>query len=263
MSPDAPVEIVGRDAGDTRAAPPRICRLLELGITEYEPAWRMQERLAAARVAVEIDDVLVLLQHPHVFTLGRHGDESHILVRGKDLLGIGATYYHSDRGGDATYHGPGQIVGYPILDLRARGADVRQYVRDLEETLIRTLAAFGIAAGRADGLPGVWVGDLKIAALGVKVSKWVSRHGFALNVDPDLRYFDLIVPCGLHGKRATSMAAVLGRAVTVDEVLPVLKGHFADVFGVVLSDGLVATNWLGGDEVGSSDRWGGAGTDGR
>ena len=221
------------------------CRLIELGLIDYERAWRMQERIAAARAAVETDDTLILLQHPHVFTLGRHGDESHILVRGADLLGAGATYYHSDRGGDATYHGPGQIVGYPILNLRRRGSDVRQYVHDLEEVLIGALAEFGIDAARADGLPGVWVGNAKIAAIGVKVSHWVSRHGFALNVQPDLRYFDLIVPCGLHGRRATSMAAALGRDVSVDEVLDPLKRHFAAVFGCRLAPDGDGARWLG------------------
>jgi lipoate-protein ligase B len=222
----------------------RTCGLIELGVIDYDVAWRMQELIAAARSAGATADTLILLQHPHVFTLGRHGDASHILVRGADLLGVGATYYHSDRGGDATYHGPGQIVGYPILDLRRRGADVRQYVRDLEETLILTLSDFGIAAGRAEGLPGVWVNGAKIAAIGVKVSRWVSRHGFALNVDPDLRYFDLIVPCGLHGRTATSMAAVLGRPVTVEEVLVSLERRFAEVFGCNLAPIADGGEWL-------------------
>jgi lipoate-protein ligase B len=220
------------------------CMLIQLGVTDYERAWKMQERIATARAAGETGDTLILLQHPHVFTLGRHGDESHILARGADLLGVGATYYRCDRGGDATYHGPGQIVGYPILDLRPRGSDVRQYVHDLEDVLILTLADSGIEAARADGLPGVWVGGAKIAALGVKVSHWVSRHGFALNVEPDLRFFDLIVPCGLHGRHATSMASVLGKSVPINEVLEPLKRHFSEVFGCRFALDRDDSKWL-------------------
>jgi lipoate-protein ligase B len=244
MSAQASIASAPDKAATSDRRDARECGLIELGLTDYELAWRMQELIAAARVSGDTDDTLILLQHPHVFTLGRQGDESHILVRGADLLGVGATYHRSDRGGDATYHGPGQIVGYPILDLRQRGSDVRQYVRDLEETMIRTLSDFGIAAARVEGLPGVWVGGAKIAAIGVKVSHWVSRHGFALNVDPDLRYFDLIVPCGLHGRGATSMAAVLSQPVRVADVLERLKQHFAEVFGRALVPDARAGTWL-------------------
>jgi len=210
------------------------CFLLKPGRVEYAAAWELQRRLVEARRAGEIGDVLVLLEHPHVYTLGRRADEVHVLVDQAGLAAIGATLFRIDRGGDVTYHGPGQIVGYPILDLKRRGADVHQYVHDLEEAIIGTLAGYGLAAGRSEGYPGVWVGDAKVAAIGVKVAHWVSSHGFALNVDPDLSYFGHIVPCGLHERGVTSIAQLLGRPVDLAEAMTRVEARFAEVFGCEL-----------------------------
>jgi lipoate-protein ligase B len=174
--------------------------------------------------------VLILLEHPHVYTLGRRADEEHVLADPARLAEIGAAVYRVDRGGDVTYHGPGQLVGYPILDLKAGGADVHRYVHDLEETIIRALADFGVEAGRSEVNPGVWVGGDKIAAIGVKVAHWITSHGFALNVDPDLAYFGEIVPCGLHDRGVTSMAKLLGRQVAVEEVAERLLARFTEAF---------------------------------
>ena len=214
--------------------------LLLLGRVEYGEAWALQRRLAAARRAHEIEDVLILVEHPHVYTLGRRADEAHVLADSARLEAIGATLVRIDRGGDVTYHGPGQLVGYPILDLKVRGADVHQYVHDLEETIIRTLAGYGISGYRLAGYPGVWVGEEKAAAIGVKVAHWVTSHGFALNVDPDLAYFGEIVPCGLHDRVVTSMSRLLGRKVDVEEVIQTLAARFGEVFECEVEPSTVA-----------------------
>lgn len=213
----------------------RHCWLLCPGRMEYADAWDLQRRLAAARLEGRAPDTLVLLEHPHVYTLGRRADDAHVLVDAPALARLGVSLFRIDRGGDVTYHGPGQVVGYPILDLREHGADLHQYVRDLEEVVIRTLASFGIEGGVVPGYPGVWVGSEKVAAIGVKVSRWISSHGFALNVDPDLSYFEHIVPCGLHGKGVTSIARLVGRPVGLGEALPLVERHFAAVFGCELA----------------------------
>jgi lipoate-protein ligase B len=210
------------------------CSLLKPGRVEYAAAWELQRRLVEARRAGEIGDVLVLLEHPHVYTLGRRADEAHVLVDQAGLAAIGAALFRIDRGGDVTYHGPGQIVGYPILDLKRRGADIHQYVHDVEEVIIRTLADYGPIADRSEGYPGVWVGDDKVAAIGVKVAHWVSSHGFALNVDPDLSYFGHIVPCGLHERGVTSIARLLGRPVDLAQAAARVEARFAEVFGCKL-----------------------------
>lgn len=218
-----------REGGQGVRSP--ICHVLLLGRVEYAEAWEIQRQLGAARRAGEIEDVLILLEHPHVYTLGRRADETHVLADAARLAEIGATLFRIDRGGDVTYHGPGQIVGYPILDLRERGGDVHQYVHDLEETLIRTIADYGVAAGRRLGYPGVWVGEEKVAAIGVKVAHWITSHGFALNVDPDLAYFGEIVPCGLHDAGVASLTRLLGRTIAIDDVATRLAQHFSAVFG--------------------------------
>ena len=209
--------------------------LLRPGLVEYGEAWDLQRALAAARRAGRIGDSLILLEHPHVYTLGRNADETHVLVDSARLAEIGATLFRIDRGGDVTYHGPGQLVGYPILDLRDRGSDVHRYVREIEEVIIRSLADFGISAERLAGYPGVWAGDEKVAAIGVKVARWVTVHGFALNVDADLSYFDHIVPCGLHDKGVTSISRLLGRGVTVAEARERVESRFAEVFSRALA----------------------------
>jgi lipoyl(octanoyl) transferase len=206
----------------------RKCTLLELGRIDYGSALALQQRLVAERKEETAEDHLLLLQHPHVITLGRNGHMENLLAGDEALRSAGISFYPTDRGGDVTYHGPGQLVGYPILDLREWKRDVGAYVRALEQTIIDTLADFGIAAGRIAKLTGVWVGERKIAAIGVHLSRWVTSHGFALNVSTDLSYFQYIVPCGLT-KPVTSMAA-MGVRAGVDEVGRFLAEHFGRNF---------------------------------
>ena len=232
MKPDATVRDASRGAEPVGVAPAHSpVLLLRPGLVEYGAAWDLQRALAAARRDDRIGDSLILLEHPHVYTLGRNADEAHVLVDASRLAELGATLFRIDRGGDVTYHGPGQLVGYPILDLRARGADVHRYVREIEEVIIRALSDFGIASERVAGLPGVWVGREKVAAIGVKIARWISGHGFALNVCTDLSYFGHIVPCGLHDRGVTSISRLLGREVTVDEARERVEARFAEVFG--------------------------------
>lgn len=209
--------------------------LLDLrdGLTRYPDAWALQKALVAARQQGQIPDGLLLLEHDPVFTAGRSARAEHLLFSREFLAARGFGVYEIERGGSVTYHGPGQLVGYPILDLRSYGDDVVKYVRSLEDTVIRTLAAFGVVAQRVRGYPGVWVGEEKIGAVGVAVKRKVTMHGFALNVDPDLEHFAYINPCGL-GRSVTSLARVLGRPITVDEVRPVYARRFTDVFGLSL-----------------------------
>lgn len=202
-----------------------------LGELPYREAWTLQRRLVARRAVGEIPDTLLLLSHPPVVTLGKGGSIEHLRGSAGELAGRGVEFVETDRGGDITFHGPGQIVGYAIVDLTPRGRDLHRYLRDLEEVLIRALGAFDIAAGRAPGMTGVWVGDAKVAAMGIRVSRWITHHGFALNVDTDLSYFDLIVPCGIADRRVTSMTELLGRAVDRERVEHALAGAFDDVFG--------------------------------
>ena len=196
----------------------------------YGPAWDLQKALLAARVEQEVPDLLLLVEHPPVYTIGRRGGDEHLLVGPTFLESKGAEVHHIDRGGDITFHGPGQLVGYPILDLTEHRRDVHWYLRQLEESLIRTLAEFGIEAGRQQGLTGVWIGDEKVAAIGIKVSRWVTMHGFALNVTTDLRYFDYIVPCGIPDKKVTSMERLLGRSLPLEEVAATFTRVFSEVF---------------------------------
>ena len=204
------------------------CCLRQLGRLDYPAALQLQQRLAAERKQGLIPDQLLLLEHPHVITLGRNGHLENLLASDDILARAGIAFYPTDRGGDVTYHGPGQLVGYPILDLRDWKRDVGAYVRAVEETLIATLADYGIAAGRISKLTGVWVDGRQIAAIGVHLSRWVTSHGFALNVSTDLSYFQYIVPCGLT-RPVTSMAA-LGVRASLDEVGAKLAVHFARIF---------------------------------
>ncbi|MGA3096607.1 MAG: lipoyl(octanoyl) transferase LipB [Bryobacteraceae bacterium] len=206
----------------------RKCELRELGRTDYGQALEWQRRMVTARQRGEIPDQLGLLEHPHVITLGRNGQLRHLLASDEVLDRAGIAFYPTDRGGDVTYHGPGQLVGYPIVDLREWKRDVGAYVRAVEQTIIDTLADFGIAAGRIPKLTGVWVKERKIAAIGVHISRWVTSHGFALNVNTDLSYFQYIVPCGL-ARPVTSMVQ-LGANAALAEVAGVLAGHFGRVF---------------------------------
>src|SRR5207249_2103415 len=199
----------------------------------YLEALALQRKLVEQRRSGAIDDVLLLLEHPHVITLGVRGDggRAHILAGADALAARGVEVHETGRGGDVTYHGPGQIVGYPILDLKPDRCDVHRYVRDLEDVLIRTAADFGIGAQRVPGLTGVWVGREKLAAIGVRLSRWITSHGFALNVSTDLEYFNLIVPCGIADRGVTSVERLLGRHVARQEVEDRLVVHFGDVFG--------------------------------
>ena len=218
------------------AAAARRCRAAWLGRVGYREALALQQAAARALKDAQLsgppaEERLLLLEHPPVITLGRNASDADVLAGRERLAALGVTVETADRGGQVTYHGPGQLVGYPILDLRPDRRDVARYLRDLEEALIRTLRTYGLAASRSEGLTGVWVGDRKIAALGVHLSRWVTTHGFALNVTTDLDHFDLIVPCGIRTRGVTSMARLLSRDVPLDEVAARFVPEFAAVFG--------------------------------
>jgi len=189
----------------------------------------MQEGLVSERRAGRIPDQLLLLEHDPVFTLGRNARPDNVLLPADALRERGFEVFESGRGGDVTYHGPGQVVGYPILDLSPDRCDVHRYVRDLEEVMIRACADYGIEAGRVAGLTGTWVGPDKIGAIGVRIARWVTSHGFAFNVSTDLSAFDLIVPCGIRGRGVTSLERLLGRPLLLDEVMDRLASRFAEV----------------------------------
>ncbi len=203
-----------------------------LGRVAYAEALALQRALVEERKAGAIDDQLLLVEHPHVLTLGVRGDggRSHILAAPDLLAARGVEIHEAGRGGDITYHGPGQIVGYPILDLKPDRQDVHKYVRDIEEVLICTAADYGVDAGRVEGLTGVWIGREKLAAIGVRIARWVTSHGFAFNVTTDLDYFGLIVPCGIADRGVTSLERLLGRTVDRNEVEDRIVAHFCRVF---------------------------------
>ncbi|GBC96436.1 Octanoyltransferase [bacterium HR16] len=204
-----------------------------LGSVDYTSAWQYQCELVRQRREGAVPDTLLLLEHrPPVITLGRGSHAEHLLVPPQQLERLGIQLVETDRGGDITYHGPGQLVGYPILDLRQHERDVHLYLRKLEEVIITALTHFGIVGHRKEGLTGVWVGEEKIAAIGIKVSHWITMHGFALNVCPDLSHFDLIVPCGIRDKGVTSVQNLLGREVTLPEIFPPVVEAFAQAFSL-------------------------------
>lgn len=198
---------------------------------EYERALALQMRVCACKKEGFAPDVLLLLEHPPVITLGRNGDWHHLVVSEQTVQARGVTRHHVDRGGDITFHGPGQLVGYPLLRLGRHEQDVHKYMWNLEETMIRTLSDYGIPAWREEKMTGVWTASGKVCAMGVHISRWVTRHGFALNVNTDLSYYDLIVPCGLVGKSVTSMQALLKREVVLAEVAAKVTEHFGKIFG--------------------------------
>jgi lipoyl(octanoyl) transferase len=204
----------------------RPCEAVWLGRVAYDEGLALQERSVAERVAGEASDRLYLLEHPHVYTLGRAADRANVIVSEEDLAASGAGLYHTGRGGDVTYHGPGQLVGYPVISLKPDRCDVHRYVRDLEETLIRAVADYGIRGERIPGLTGVWVDGEKIAAIGVRIARWVTSHGFALNVSTELDRFGAIVPCGIADRGVTSIERVTGRRVPLDEIAEAVSGHF-------------------------------------
>lgn len=224
----------------------------DLGLIDYKEAWDYQEQLFRGSVDQKIrirkgesdqptQNYILFCQHPHVYTLGKSGDKEHLLLSDAQLENHDATYYEINRGGDITYHGPGQLVVYPIFDLDHFFTDIHKYMRLLEESVIQTLAVYGIESGRVEGLTGVWLdGDKptarKICALGVKSSRWVTMHGIGFNVNSDLSYFTHIIPCGIQDKAVTSMKEELGRELDMDEVAQVLKGKIAELFDFTYKD---------------------------
>lgn len=202
------------------------CRWRFAGRLPYGEALALQKETVRRRVAKDIPDTLILVEHPPVITLGKMAKREHLLGSRPDVEVV-----ETPRGGDVTYHGPGQIVGYPILDLTALNTDLKKYLGRLEEVMIRAAARYGITAGRQEGMTGAWVGDRKIGAIGVRVERWVTSHGFALNANNDLGGFDLIIPCGLRGKGVTSIAREIGRDVDLDELRPFVAQVFGEVIG--------------------------------
>ena len=226
--------------------------LHDIGHAPYKPTWDLQaavqqrlvdEKLKRRKQKLykpgdESNDVLLFVEHPHVYTLGKSGDSAHLLKGMAELSDIDAEYVEIDRGGDITYHGPGQVVGYPILDLNRYFTDIHKYLRFLEEVIIRTCGDYGIEAGRIEGLTGVWVGNEKICAMGIKCSRWVTMHGFAFNVNTDLSYFQNIVPCGITDKEVTSLQKLLKKPVDPAEVKENIVTHFENVFeATIVKDG--------------------------
>lgn len=224
-------------------------KFLDLGLMDYQQAWdyqtnlfqsildvKSQNRSVPANEQLITNNYLLFCEHPHVFTLGKSGEEKNLLIKKEDLHTIEATYYHINRGGDITYHGPGQIVVYPIIDLENFFTDIHKYMRLLEESVIETLAEFNIKAGRINGLTGVWIDyehankARKICALGVKTSRWVTLHGLAFNVNTDLNYFKYIVPCGIDDKDVTSLKKELGKQQDLEQVKSILKNKLSGLF---------------------------------
>lgn len=216
----------------------------DLGLSPYHEMWELQravqKQLIDQKMALRenpdakktIPDALLLVEHPHVYTLGKSGDSANLLRTSVELKDIEAEFIEIDRGGDITYHGPGQIVGYPILDLDRHFTDIHKYLRFLEEVIIRTCAEYGLKGERLEGLTGVWVNGSKVCAMGIRCSRWVTMHGFALNVNTNLDYFNHIVPCGITDKSVSSLSVLTGSIIDENEVREKLLRHFADVFNV-------------------------------
>ena len=211
--------------------PARACEAKWLGLVPYDDGLRMQERAVERLRSGEGPEQLLLLEHPHVFTLGRGADSSNILADEQQLQTSSVEVHETGRGGDVTYHGPGQLVGYPIINLKPDRCDVHRYVRDIEEVLIGTIAEFGVTGIRIAGLTGVWVGNEKIGAIGVRIARWITSHGFALNVNTDLEYFKMIVPCGITDKGVTSLSRLVGRSIDLRDVAQAIALRFGGVFG--------------------------------
>lgn len=226
----------------------RNVELYDLGSASYQPIWDLQksvqQRLIDEKRAMQkgefngkrLDDVFLFVEHPHIYTLGKSGNEEHMLRSMLELQELDAEFLKIDRGGDITYHGPGQIVGYPILDLDRHFTDVHKYLRFLEEVMIRVCADYGFEAHRIDGATGVWINNEKICAMGIRCSRWVTMHGFAFNVNTDLRYFNNIIPCGIDDKAVTSLQKLLKAKIDEGEVKKRIISHFEDVFEVSISN---------------------------
>jgi lipoyl(octanoyl) transferase len=233
---------------------------IDLGLIDYQKAWDYQTTLFNSIIETKLrnrdlppsaqvptPNYLIFCEHPHVFTQGRTGNDENLLKTPEELNSLKASFYHINRGGDITYHGPGQLVVYPVLDLDNFFTDIHRYMRSLEEAVIRTLNEYQVKASRIDGLTGVWLGDgtkmpRKICALGVKTSRWVTMHGLAFNVQPDLGYFNYIVPCGINDKAVTSLQKEVGRRVEMNEVKETLKNHLGVVFEMKLKEEVVPLN---------------------
>src|SRR6056297_839055 len=225
----------------------------DLGKASYRPVWNLQKELQNGLITQKRlirdghldehtqNDMLLFVEHPHVYTLGKSGSSSHLLKAISELARIDAEYIEIDRGGDITYHGPGQIVGYPILDLDRHFTDIHKYLRFLEEVIIRTCSDFDIKAGRIEGLTGVWAGNEKICAMGIRCSRWVTMHGFALNVNTDLSYFNHIVPCGISDRAVTSMQKLLKKQIMQADVKKSIVNHLSELFGVTPKNKTIET----------------------
>ena len=207
----------------------KLCHAYNIGLVDYAETSQLQEKLMQLRLEGKIPDVILFLQHPPVLTIGASGGDENIIVS-RDVLAQGMSIVRTDRGGNITYHGPGQLVGYLIFDLKTRGSDLHQYMRNLEEVIIRTLSDFTIAGNRDPKYPGVWVGQEKICAVGARVRHWVTKHGFALNINNDLEAFSYINPCGITNRGVTSMNRLLGYKLKIEEVISSMIRHFSQVF---------------------------------
>ena len=208
----------------------RILNYCDLDFIDYQEAWNLQKEILNLRVDEKVNDVLFLLEHPHTYTLGKVADKKNLLGSEDYLHENKISVFDIDRGGDITYHGPGQIVGYPIIDLKKWKQDTHKYLRSLEEVIIKTCADYGLKGIRDPRYTGVWIEDRKIAAIGIKVSRWVTMHGFAFNVNTDLDFFSGIIPCGITDKGVTSLKNELGRTINISEVKEKLKNNFKDIF---------------------------------
>ncbi|NMB80704.1 MAG: lipoyl(octanoyl) transferase LipB [Ignavibacteria bacterium] len=203
----------------------------DLGLVDYKIAWDLQKEIFNLRLNDELNDTLFLLEHPHTYTLGKVADKENLISNEDQLKELGINVYEIDRGGDITYHGPGQIVGYPIIKLTDWKQDTHEYLRGLEEVIMMTCSEYGISTERNSKYTGVWIGSKKIAAIGIKVSRWITMHGFAFNINADLNYFGGIIPCGIRDKEVTSLQKELGREINLSEVKEKLVGNFKNVFG--------------------------------
>jgi len=209
---------------------------VDLGRTPYAECWAYQQDLLDRRIAGELPDTLVLTEHDHVYTIGAGGEAAHVLASPAELAAMGAAVVSTDRGGDVTYHGPGQLVAYPIMDLQQHRTDLHWYLRALEESIIRLLGRFGLQAGRVEPYTGVWVGNEKVCAIGVRTRRWVTMHGLALNVNTELKYFRSIIPCGIAHRGVTSLEMLLGSPIDMQEVARAFVAEFASVFDLIPDD---------------------------
>jgi len=225
------------------------CRVLNLGLVSYDKAYDLQRKLHNFRREGRIDDILILLEHEPVVTIGRGGKKDNILVSEEFLQSKGIRVFEIDRGGDVTLHCPGQLVGYPILDLKFHGENIHRYLRNLEEVIIRLLKVYGVNAQRIENYTGVWVGGRKVASIGIGIKGWVTFHGFSLNINSDLSYFSLIRPCGFEGRMMTSLSEILGRAVEPTSVRYHLIEHFGEVFNLQMEDRYKEISTLDSKEI--------------